>query len=247
MAGKDIWLPGIVRLTQIISFTYLCLSSQQYYLIVKNLSLILNAVLLVAVAVLYYLHFSGNSGKTSAASVTPAKADTLAEANATMQQIAYVNSDSLLFNYDYYKTTIKELEEKRKKLETDISGRARSLENEAVSYQQKSRTMTLEQAQLTEQNLYRKQQELMQYRDRVSQQLAQEEQTKIEELYSNITEYLKEYTKDKPYRLVLGYSRGGGILFADNSLEITNEVLTGLNKQYNDKQPTPAAPVAPKK
>jgi outer membrane protein len=87
----------------------------------------------------------------------------------------------------------------------------------------------------------------MQYRDRVSQQLAQEEQGKIEELYGNITDYLKDYTKDKPYRLVLGYSKGGGILFADNSLEITNEVLTGLNQQYNDKQPKPATPIAPKK
>lgn len=221
------------------------LFSQQYPLNVKNLSLILNAVLLVAVAVLYYLHFTSNSTKVSP---TPtAKADTLTGSNATMQHIAYVNSDSLLFNYDYYKSTIKELEEKRKKLETDISGRARTLENEAVSYQQKGKNMTLEQAQLTEQNLYRKQQELMQYRDRVSQQLAQEEQTKIEELYSNITEYLKEYTKDKPYRLVLGYSRGGGILFADNSLEITDEVLTGLNKQYGDKQPKTATPVAPTK
>jgi outer membrane protein len=215
---------------------------------VKNLSLILNAVLLVAVAVLYYLHFSGNTASASP-KTTPAKADPSAKQNATMQQIAYVNSDSLLTNYDYYKATIKELEEKRKKLETDISGRARSLENEAVSYQQKGRNMTLEQAQLTEQNLYKKQQELVQYRDRVSQQLAQEEQGKIEELYGNITEYLKDYTKDKPYRLVLGYSKGGGILFADNSLEITGEVLTGLNKQYNDKQPKAATPtpVAPKK
>jgi outer membrane protein len=213
---------------------------------VKNLSLILNAVLLVAVAVLYYLHFSSNSSK-AVTTATPTKSDPQVKADGTMQQIAYVNSDSLLFNYDYYKSTIKELEEKRKKLETDISGRARSLENEAVSYQQKGKDMTLEQAQLTEQNLYRKQQELVQYRDRISQQLAQEEQSKIEDLYSNITEYLKEYTKDKPYRLVLGYSRGGGILFADNSLEITNEVLTGLNKQYNDKQPKAATPVAPKK
>lgn len=212
----------------------------------KNLSLILNAVLLVAVAVLYYLHFSGNTAKASG-NATPVKSDTLAQPNATMQQIAYVNSDSLLMNYDYYKVTLKELDEKRKRLETDISGRARSLENEAVSYQQKGRNMTLEQAQLTEQNLYKKQQELMQYRDRVSQQLAQEEQGKIQELYSNITEYLKDYTKDKPYRLVLGYSKGGGILFADNSLEITDEVLVGLNKQYNDKQPKPATPVAPKK
>ncbi len=211
----------------------------------KNLSLILNAVLLVAVAVLYYLHFSGKPG--NATQPASAKTDASAKMQAPLTQIAYVNSDSLLLNYDYYKSTIKALNDKRKKLETDITGRARTLENEAVSYQQKGRDMTLEQAQLTEQNLYRKQQELMQYRDKISQQLAQEEQQKVEELYGNITNYLKDYTKDKPYRLVLGYSKGGGILFADNSLEITNEVLTGLNKEYSQKQGSTKADSTAKK
>ena len=200
----------------------------------KNLSLILNAVLLVAVGVLYYLHFSGNKNPES--SVKPVSSPNQDKKNTTSEQIAYVNSDSLLLNYQYYKNTIKELEERRKKLETEIGGRARTLENEAVSFQQKGRDMTLEQAQLTEQNLYRKQQELVQYRDRLSQQLAQEEQQRTEQLYNNIAQYLKEYTRDKPYKLVFGYSRGGGILFADNSLEITSEVLTGLNKEYTDKQ-----------
>lgn len=201
----------------------------------KNVSLVLNAVLLVAVAVLYFLHFSARPAALPATASKPVS-DSSATKNPVAEKIAYVNSDSLLMNYEFYKNTIQQLEERRKKLETDIGGRARSLENEAVSFQQKGSSMTLEQAQLTERNLYRKQQELVQYRDRLGQQLAQEEQERTEELYNNIANYLKEYTKDKPYKLVLGYSRGGGILFADNSLEITQEVLAGLNKEYREKQ-----------
>jgi outer membrane protein len=202
---------------------------------VKNLSFFLNAVLLVAVAVLYYLHFSSRPATSPTSSVSKPVAENAAK-NPIAEKIAYVNSDSLLNNYEFYKNTIQQLEERRKKLETEIGGRARSLENEAVSFQQKGRNMTLEQAQLTEQNLYRKQQELVQYRDRLSQQLAQEEQERTEELYNNIANYLKDYTKDKPYKLVLGYTKGGGILFADNSLEITREVLAGLNNEYRAKQ-----------
>ena len=202
----------------------------------KNVSLILNAVLLVAVAVLYYLHFSSRTSPSPSLTAGKPAPDSTTAKNPLAEKIAYVNSDSLLMNYQFYKNTIQQLEERRKKLETEIGGRARSLENEAVSFQQKGRNMTLEQAQLTEQNLYRKQQELVQYRDRLSQQLAQEEQERTEELYNNIANYLKDYTKDKPYKLVLGYTKGGGILFADNSLEITQEVLAGLNKEYSAKQ-----------
>lgn len=199
----------------------------------KNLSLILNVVLLIAVGVLYWLYFSTPSGASAVPQTEkPVAATSQTAAPSINLPFAYVNSDSLLLNYQYYKNTIQTLDERRKKFESEIAGRARALENEAVAYQQKSSGMTLEQTQLTEQTLYRKQQELVQYRDRISQQLAREEQEKNEELFSNISRYLATYTQDKPYRIVFGYSKGGGILYAADSLEITGEVLKGLNEAY---------------
>jgi outer membrane protein len=197
---------------------------------VKNLSLTLNVVLLVAVAVLYYLHFSGR--KAPATPVPAAATATAAGNNPKTNQYAYVNVDSLLNNYDYFKATRTQLEDRRKKLETEIAGRTRSLENEVVSAQRKANTMTLEQAQLTEQNLRRKEQELMRYQNDAARQLAQEEQKKNEELINNISLYLKKHTEDKPYKIVFGYSKGGGILYATDSLDITQEVLKGLNQDY---------------
>ncbi len=196
----------------------------------KNLSLTLNVVLLVAIAVLYYLHFSG---RKSPATATPA-AGTAAVAgkDPKTNQYAYVNVDSLLNNYDYFKATRTQLEDRRKKLETEIAGRTRSLENEVVSAQRKANTMTLEQAQLTEQNLRRKEQELVRYQNDAARQLAEEEQKKNEELINNISLYLKKHTEDKPYKIVFGYSKGGGILYATDSLDITQEVLKGLNQDY---------------
>ncbi len=203
----------------------------------KNASLILNVVLLVAVAILYFLHFSQKSAATKPTAI--AVSDSLKNIEEKVfSQIAYVNSDSLLMNYKYYKDTKENLEEKRKKLEQEIAGRTRSLQNEVVAYQQKGRNLTLEQAQLTEQNLMRKEQELVRYRDESIQKLAEEEQKEVDQLYTNITKYLKGYTKDKPYKFVFGYSKGGGILFANDSLEITKDVLQGLNNDYQpEKKP----------
>ena len=204
--------------------------NKPFEFIVKNLSLTLNVVLLVAVAVLYYLHFSG---RKTPATTTPATG-TVAAAGKDQKtnQYAYVNVDSLLNNYDYFKATRTQLEDRRKKLETEIAGRTRSLENEVVSAQRKANTMTLEQAQLTEQTLRRKEQELVRYQNDAARQLAEEEQKKNEELINNISLYLKKHTEDKPYKIVFGYSKGGGILYATDSLDITQEVLKGLNQDY---------------
>ncbi|GAB3267759.1 hypothetical protein GCM10027347_36860 [Larkinella harenae] len=148
----------------------------------------------------------------------------------------YVNVDSLLTNYDYFKDTRKTLESKRFQLDNELNNKGRSLQNEVAFFQQRAQTMTMEQGRATEAALQKKQQDLMAYRDRVVQQLAEEEQKKNEELYNQIHDYLEKVNKQNKYEFVMGYSKGGGILFADNSLDATKSIITGLNKEYQQKQ-----------
>ncbi|MGC3946614.1 MAG: OmpH family outer membrane protein [Chryseolinea sp.] len=110
----------------------------------KNLSLILNAVLIVAVLILFYLHFS--SGKPSAtASSEPA--------NLGDSKIAYIRSDSVLKNYDYLKVQREALEAKTKKMDQDYRNRAIGLQNEIQAYQRNVSSMTLGQVRATEEDL----------------------------------------------------------------------------------------------
>jgi outer membrane protein len=195
---------------------------------VKNASLVLNAVLAVAVAVLYYLHFSEkNTTEPVSASTTKA---------APVRKTVYVNVDSLLTNYEYFKDTRKVLESKRFQLDNELNNKGRSLQNEVAFFQQRAQTMTMEQGRATEAALQKKQQDLVAYRDRVVQQLAAEEQKKNEELYNQIHDYLKKVNKQNQYDFVMGYSRGGGILFADTTLDATKSIIGGLNKEYQQKQ-----------
>lgn len=193
----------------------------------NNTSLIWNAILTVAVLVLFFLHFSGskNSSSFSGADSTSIQG----------RRIVYVQVDTLLKNYAFFDDTRKELESKRYQLENDLSNRGRSLENEIKFFQQKAQTMTLDQARATEAQLGKKQQDLIAYRDRSAQTLAQQEADKNEELYEMIHQYIEKYNKENEYEFVLGYSKGGGILFANSALNVTQKILDGLNKEYKEK------------
>ena len=195
----------------------------------KNASLVLNAVLAVAVAVLYYLHFSDKKA------AEPVVAGTTK--SAPVRKTVYVNVDSLLTNYDYFKDTRKVLESKRFQLDNELNNKGRSLQNEVAFFQQRAQTMTMEQGRATEAALQKKQQDLMAYRDRAVQQLAEEEQKKNEELYNLIYDYLRKMNKQNQYDFVMGYSKGGGILYADSTLDATKTIIAGLNKDYQQKQP----------
>jgi outer membrane protein len=211
---------------------------------VKNLSLALNVVLLIAVAVLYYLHFTSGSTPTPTA---PNQAKTAAVAPNASKRIVYVNTDTLTTRYDFYKDANKELEERQGKLDTELGGRVRALQNEAVALQKKAPTMTQEQGQQAEQMLMRKQQELEQYRNQLGQQLMAEQRKKNEEVYESIAQYLQKRNAASEYDYVVGYTKGGPFLYVNDSLDITQEVIVDLNKEYQANQTNPTKTPAPKK
>ena len=75
----------------------------------------------------------------------------------------------------------------------------------------------------------------MQKKDDLLAKLDDEQSKTNEDLYSKLTAFMKEYNKDKNYSFILGFQRGGGILFANDSLNITKEIVHGLNQAYEDE------------
>lgn len=196
----------------------------------KNASLILNVVLTIAVAVLYYLHFKDRQPETTAVTKP---------AQAKGKEIVYVNVDSLLTKYEYFKDTQKVLESKRFQLENDLASKGRNLQNKVAFFQQRAATMTQEQGRATEASLQKEQQDILAFRERAAQNLAAEEQAKNKQLYDQIYDYLNKVNAQNKYQFVLGYTKGGGILFANPDADQTKTVLDGLNKEYKDKQAQP--------
>lgn len=187
----------------------------------KNLSLALNIVLVIAVGVLYYLHFSGSKGSAGASNGL-----------SSDLSVAYINSDSLLTKYEYFKEIQKKMEDKRGKLEGEYANRAQGLQTEIENFQRNGQNMSIAQARAVEEDLVKKQQNLMRYQESLSQELMVEEGKLQNELYDRIALYLKDYGTQNNLQLVLTYSKGSGVLFASDSLNITEQVLTGLNAAY---------------
>lgn len=195
----------------------------------KNLSLILNIVLLVAVIILYVLHFAPGAKN---ASHSTSSSDT----SSTNLKIAYINSDSVLKHYDYLKVNRDQLEVKTKKMDSEYRNRAVGLQNEITAYQRNVSSMTLGQARAAEEDLGKKQQNLQLYQQTLQQQLMQEETKLNKELYDRITTFLKEYGQEKGLQVVLKFDPTSDVLYGGESLDITSDVIEGLNKMYQDEK-----------
>ncbi len=153
------------------------------------------------------------------------------------KKVVFVNTDSLLTNYQFYKDAQKEFENKGYRLQVDLGQRERSLQTEGAAIQQRAQAMTQAELQAADMMLRKKAGELQQYSQQKQAQLAQEQAKKQEELYSNIREYIKKHNAENKYEFVLGYSsNGGGILYADNAVDVTKQIIEGLNKEYAEKK-----------
>ena len=166
----------------------------------KNLSLVFNGILLVAVVILFVLFFGKNKNVTDIDNNPVALSDT-----STSGSIVFVELDSILVNYDMYKEMQEELIDKQKKSEAELNSKSKAWEKKAGEYQNNLQKglITRAQASEVEAQLYQDQQGLLQLRDQMSMNLNEEKQVTDRKVMYSILEYLEEFNADKRYKHIL--------------------------------------------
>lgn len=198
------------------------------YKTVSNVSLGLVVMLAVASC-----NQNANTGTTAASNDSSA---TVANVNEG-EKIVYINADTLSEKYEYYKDIRTKLEAKVKKAQSDLQSKGQAFQREVAEYQQKAAGMSASERQATEERLARKQDELGRLDQNASASIAQDESTEFNNVYNTISEYLKKHAEEKGYELVLTYSVSNPtVLYAEKKKDITSEVVTALNKEYQDKK-----------
>lgn len=196
----------------------------------RKVSLILSILAVIAVGVLYVLYFTGNgsssiAGETgNAGTVTASKGD-----------IVYVQLDSLINQYDMYNDLRTEFEGKLSAVENDLNKKGRALENDVQSFNEKMSKglLTRSQAETMGNDLARRQQELQALSQQKQMEMAEEESVLFNKVMDAITTYMAEYNKTRQYALILTTNTSTQtVINGDNGLNITQEVVNGLNSEY---------------
>ena len=208
----------------------------------KQVSLILNLILSIAVATLLYLHFSEKQTEVSATDTeqTPSVKTQKSEYKGA---IAYVNSDTLWNKYNLIIDLQNELADKQRQQESYLSNKGRKLEEDAYLFQQQASKMTepqliLNQSKLQQQQveLQTRQQQLLEEQQRIEKKLYEEQQSMGLQIRKELTEELKKYSIEKGYQIILAYNSISDLLYAPDSLEITDMIINSLNKKYEANQ-----------
>lgn len=214
---------------------------------------IVNVIAFVLIAVLYVLYFttkeapnqmkdaqvkvesSGEDMSDSDSSEEDLTQDDIFNAETrdlSTLNIVYVNADSIIQNYNYYKTLRKSMESKMLRSEKELESEAKKFEADYLDAQKRAATMSQEQLAMTEQLFMQKQQNIMMLRESLAQELADEEEKLDLLLRRKIQAYFKRLSKEKGYDYVLSYHQGSNVVYGNPSHDITAMVLSDLNREY---------------
>jgi outer membrane protein len=160
-------------------------------------------------------------------------------AASTDMKIAFIEVDSIMSQYKFCKEH-SAIEKKNQNIQNTINAKVRSLQSAAAKFQQdiQNNKYTQQQAEAVQAGLQKQEADLRELQQRLGTEFQAETEKFNTALRDSIQHFLAVYNKDKKYSLILSKA-GDNILYADKAYDITNEVISGLNKAYK--------PVAAKK
>lgn len=196
----------------------------------------------MAVLVLYYLHFSENkpvvlepAPKEKVVSKLPNYAY---DSTKSGLSIAYVNIDTLNKKYKYIETVSKAAQKKIKAQQQKLDNeKAKVSEEYKVFMENYQGGIYKSQAEIDQRQQYfvQKQQELAQKEYELQSSLELEMAETNMKIMNNVSDYLKKYSSELNYSFIMATGSASSVLFANDSLDITQSVVDGLNANFSKK------------
>lgn len=195
----------------------------------KNLSVVLSALALVGVIILFGMKMSDKKTGT-----TPTQTEKK-ELTSTEGRIAHVNIDTLEANYEYLKTKRADFEARKEGMSKELERSQKQFEQDYMAAQRKveARTMTEAEYQTTAKRLQQMEQSLKAREASLTEKLLKEQDDFNKDLQGRLDKFLTEYNKDKGYDYILSHSKAVGfIMLSNDQLDITTDVIKGMNEEY---------------
>ena len=203
----------------------------------KNTPLILSIVAVVAAAVALVFQFL--PGKSTKAVETPNATE------AAAGDIVYLRLDTLMMQYDMYSDLQSAFEAKAQTIESDLNKKGRKLESDIKNFENQFNRGLLTRSAAEQQNasLQQRQANLQQEAAQKQQELAEESQVLLNQVMFAIQTYLEEYNKEHNFAAILSTTSASNVVIVGApALDITQEIIDGLNAEYIKTRNTKTTP-----
>jgi outer membrane protein len=150
-------------------------------------------------------------------------------------ELVYVDVNKLIEGYKKTKVAKAEFDKKANTMKANEDSLVVNWQKELKSYEKERSSYSPNELKLKQELLSNRQQQINGYQETIQKKIQEEDKKVTQTLINDINNYVKEYGKNKGYKIIFGASGGGNIMYAMESADLTEEVLKGLNAEYDKK------------
>lgn len=198
----------------------------------KNVSLALNAVLLVAVIVLYVLFFRQKTSASNAMPVAKLPVAAVPSGTGGGVRIAYFNMDSVEEHYNYIKDTRNQLKSQEQGVKNELENLKKNYMGRVNALQQKAQSMSQQEGEAAQSEINQMQVTYQQREAQLTQELQDKQFKTMQDISKKIEEFLKSYNQQRTYSFIFSHQPGDFIYYTDSVYNITGDIVKGLNQSY---------------
>lgn len=148
------------------------------------------------------------------------------------KKIAYVRSSELVYSYLGMKDAHNKFEQKSQMWKANIDTLQRNYQTSISQYSMESPKLSAHDKEEREQILSQQQQSLRSYTEAINSKMQDEDKKMTEGVLNQINSFIENYGREHGYEVILGTTVSGNVLYGDDAIDITQEVLAALNTNY---------------
>ena len=144
-------------------------------------------------------------------------------------KIAYIDSSKLIEKSKSIQLIQQEVKLEEEKAKSNLDTLMQEFDRSMKGYEKNIASMSVKEKAMGNELLKNKQAQLMQYQQAVKQKVNNAQQEKMQNALKNINMFISDYGKKNGYTVILATSNGS-IAYGDESVDITEEIIEGINK-----------------
>jgi len=148
------------------------------------------------------------------------------------EKLVYVDAMRLVSNYKGMEQAKREIEIKSQSWNANLDTLRKELEESVSSYEKNGKLLSIREKQLTEELLKTKQEQYLNYQEVVKNSLQKTDQEISTKILGKVNDYIKRYGEEHGFTIIFAATQYGNIAYANKDLDITDELLKGLNEEY---------------
>ena len=150
-------------------------------------------------------------------------------------KLAYVHADYLFENYAGSTEAYQDLQTKTAHWSEDLDSLSREYKAVYTTYNSQKVNLEKEQRQALEQQLEQQQSRFESHHAKVEKERQAIDQKMTNAIVTQINAYIRAYAEEEGYDMIFTSGETSNLVYSKETYNITETVLTYINKRYNDE------------